>query len=209
MVKKGIRLIVGILLAGLLFFGLAYVISYIEFKYTQPPAEPKVIAIIFDRSGGFAGVDEKWTIYTDGSTEYENRKTGKLVKGHVSAQEVANLLEFAYEEGFFSLEKHEYLPPTICCDRFSYTITVLYPHPRCPDLVWKTVMAMDGADAPEGLWRIMGELNNLVSSVDTPDSKCVGEMEELKLGQQCCPGLQPQHTKLGKVLCVPPGVLVD
>lgn len=124
---------------------------------TRAPAEP-VLAISYQRSGGLAGIDERWIINDDGLIEGRDLTTGDrgtAMTGRVEAQEVANLLKFIEKEGFFSF-KERYGFPSNCRDCFTYRITVF------GEGKGKVVTAMDGGDAPEGLWRIIDELNTLV-----------------------------------------------
>lgn len=124
-------------------------------RFRSSPAEP-ILVINYQRSGGFAGVDERWFIYSDGRVEGRD-----LTTGNVGTQAVADLLELIEEEGFFSFEER-YFPQSLCCDRFTYRIVVF------TEGKGKVVTAMDGADAPEGLWQIIGELNRLTFSVGRP-----------------------------------------
>jgi len=114
--------------------------------------------IIFRRSGGLSGVSESWIIYEDGRVIYQEEMKGESAAGEVEAQELAGLLALIEEVGFFSFSD-SYLPQDICCDRFSYEITVF------KDGQSKRVTTMDGAEAPEGLWTIMGELNRLLAGI--------------------------------------------
>ncbi len=122
-----------------------------------PLSEGKPI-IVFRRSGGLAGVSESWTIYEDGQVVYQEEKKEESATGKIKAQELAGLLGLIEETGFLSFSD-SCMPQNTCCDRFSYEITVL------KDGQSKRVTAMDGAEAPEGLWRIMGELNRLLVGI--------------------------------------------
>jgi len=114
--------------------------------------------IVFRRSGGFTGVSESWVIYEDGRVAYREEMKGKSATGEIEAQELAGLLALIEEKGFFSFND-SYMPQDICCDRFSYEITVY------KDGQGKRVTTIDGAEAPEGLWTIMGELNKLLAGI--------------------------------------------
>ncbi len=74
-------------------------------------------AVIFKRTGGLAGLNEGWTIYTDGRIE-----TNSSIQPELSAEEVEQLLSSLEATGFFELEG-SYLPDDTCCDRFFYEIT--------------------------------------------------------------------------------------
>ena len=75
------------------------------------------VAVIYHRSGGIAGVDEQWIIYTDGGIESPDGRR------QVGPQQVQELLDTIKAAGFFDLDD-SYLPMNTCCDRFIYDITV-------------------------------------------------------------------------------------
>jgi len=127
-----------ILLSGLLFFlvGCAPVLSEVlpqdsptpvGTKSTPLPAKPPLsegnALIVFRRSGGLMGVSESWVIYEDGHVTYQEEIEGESAAGEIEAQELAGLLALIEEAGFFSFSD-SYMPQNICCDRFSYEITV-------------------------------------------------------------------------------------
>jgi len=114
--------------------------------------------IVFRRSGGLMGVSESWVIYEDGRVAYQEEIKGESATGEIEAQELAGLLALIEEAGFFSF-RDSYMPQNICCDRFSYEITVFQDGRN------KRVTTMDGAEAPEGLWTIIGELNKLLAGI--------------------------------------------
>ncbi len=111
-------------------------------------------AIIYKRSGGFAGVHEQWTVYPD----------GRIVAGdgrqwRVTPEQVEQLLAEIEALGFFEMSGR-YMPLNMCCDRFAYEITV-----RRGDTV-KTITTIDAApDTPPELWRVIDEINRLVSGL--------------------------------------------
>ena len=76
-------------------------------------------AVIFKRSGGLAGLDEEWVIFTDGRIE-----TNSATQPELSAAEVEQLLTSLASSGFFALEG-SYLPDDTCCDRFFYEVTAV------------------------------------------------------------------------------------
>lgn len=76
-------------------------------------------AVIFKRTGGIAGLNEQWTIFTDGTVE-----TNSASQPELSAEDVEQLLNSLQSSGFFELEG-SYLPEDTCCDRFSYEITAV------------------------------------------------------------------------------------
>jgi len=104
------------------------------------------------------GVSESWVIYEDGRVAYQEEIKGESATGEIEAQELAGVLALIEEAGFFSF-RDSYMPQNICCDRFSYGITVF------KDSQSKSVTTMDGAEAPEGLWSVIGELNRLLVGI--------------------------------------------
>lgn len=97
-------------------------------------------AVIFMRSGGLAGVEEKWVIFTDGRVE-----TNSSIAPQLSSGEVNQLLNNLNNTGFFSLVDR-YLPEDTCCDRFLYEITALQ------GTTYHTVTTLESTpDMPEAL----------------------------------------------------------
>jgi len=131
-------------------------------KSTPLPGETPVSEgsplIVFRRSGGLMGVSESWVIYEDGRVAFQEEMKGESATGEVEAQDLAGLLGLIEETSFFSFGD-SYMPQNICCDRFSYEITLFQ------DGQSKRVTTMDGAEAPEGLWTIIGELNKLLAEM--------------------------------------------
>lgn len=104
------------------------------------------------RSGGFAGLDETWTLEADGTVFGPDGSTGQL-----DAAAMADLAAAVAAAGFFDLDP-EYLPADPCCDRFAYRVT-LSDGTRS-----HSVVTMDGAAAPEALFTL---IQVLLSGVQT------------------------------------------
>jgi hypothetical protein len=112
-------------------------------------------AIVYRRSGGFAGVSEQWIIYADGRITAGNGR-----QWQVKPERVEQILDDIQALGFFEM-KGRYMPLNTCCDRFTYEITV-----RRGGVV-HTVVTMDAApDAPVALWQILEKVSSLL--VDLP-----------------------------------------
>jgi len=92
----------------------------VPMKIPQPEGNA---LIVFRRSGGLMGVSESWVIYEDSQVAYQEEIKGESAAGEIEAQELAGLLALIEETGFFSFSD-SYMPQNICCDRFSYEITV-------------------------------------------------------------------------------------
>ena len=114
---------------------------------------PEEAVIIYRRSGGFAGLDEEWMIYEDGTV---NAKSGDHMK--VDPGQVSSLLETIDGLGFFELET-SYMPKSLCCDLFSYELVVHYKG------VTMAVAAMDGADAPDHFWSALDAIRVFIEGL--------------------------------------------
>jgi hypothetical protein len=116
----------------------------VEPEQTPTPAPTATFtsntAVIFKRSGGFAGLNEQWTIFTDGRIE-----TNSPTQPQLSAEAVEQLLNSLESSGFFELD-NTYLPDDTCCDRFFYEITAVQ------NSTFHTVTTLDATpDMPEAL----------------------------------------------------------
>ncbi len=76
-------------------------------------------AVIFNRSGGIAGLDETWTVFLDGTVE-----TNSTTQPQLSAEDVEQLLNSLESTGFFELEDR-YMPEDTCCDHIFYQVTAV------------------------------------------------------------------------------------
>ena len=81
---------------------------------TEEAGEP---VIIFNQTGGFAGVDLTWSIYANGLIVTPD---GEELS--VDPASVDELLEIITQAGFFELVQPK--PGNICCDFFTFTLTV-------------------------------------------------------------------------------------
>lgn len=117
---------------------------------TGKPADetdlPQALAgakITFTRDGGFAGTNDKWTVYGDGRFS----PSGGPDKD-VELTSLAKLLARLQEIGFFSVH---YAPDPFspCADCYTYTLSVTYQN-RTNQISWQ-----DGdADLPETIERM-------------------------------------------------------
>ena len=102
------------------------------------------VVLVYKRSGGFAGLDEEFTIYANGRI---TSKDGR--EWWVEPEQVDLLLAELEQMGFFDLQP-SYLPKNPCCDLFFYELSVY-----SGDQVW-TVHTVDGAPgAPDSLWEML------------------------------------------------------
>lgn len=106
--------------------------------------------IVYERSGGLAGVSDRWAVYPDGrvvSSEGQER--------WVTEQEVTELLDEIEALGFFEMQG-SYGPLDACCDRFTYRITVVRGDEA------KTVRAVEAEpDIPQEFWRVAELIRHL------------------------------------------------
>jgi hypothetical protein len=95
----------------------------------------------YQRSGGFAGLDETWLIYGDGRIVEPNGN-----ETLIEPEQVAQLLVDLEEAGFFQLDP-TYEPENPCCDRFTYVLTAQVGERA------NRMSAVDGVESvPEELW---------------------------------------------------------
>jgi hypothetical protein len=108
-------------------------------------------AVIFKRSGGIAGLNEQWTIFTDGTVV-----TNSATQPEFSAEAVEQMLGSLESSGFFELEA-TYLPDDTCCDRFLYEITAVQ------DTSFHTVTTLEATpDMPEALQQALRLLQTVL-----------------------------------------------
>lgn len=96
------------------------------------PASASAQRVTVERTGGYLGLHDVF-----------------VVNASDPAPEVPNLVSLASSPEFQSLDQ-SYLPPSTCCDRFSYLVTVDYA-----DGTSEVVLTMDGAKAPDVLWKVI------------------------------------------------------
>lgn len=109
----------------------------------------------YERSGGFAGFQDRLTIYADGQAVL-NRKGVETIF-HLTPEEMAQIQGELTSADFTSLNE-TYLPADPCCDRFTYIIRFYAATSGKPH----TVTTMDGTIPPQ-LTPVLQALNNLVS----------------------------------------------
>ncbi len=117
------------------------------------PAERQVV-ITYERSGGIAGINERWLIYSDGSVVDAQGRGGQA-----QAEEVAALLQRIKAAGFFSWAE-VYQPANPCCDRMTHVLTVTL------DGQTHRVLVLDGTEeAPPALFEVLDAVQALIRSV--------------------------------------------
>ena len=116
-----------------------------------PKDMPPDAVLVYHRSGGIAGIDEVWTIYSDGRITKD--RGGEW---QAPAERVTALLQAIDELGFFNMQA-SYMPADTCCDRFSYELAVRNKGQE------HQVITMDGAPGtPEAFWQILTEVQRFL-----------------------------------------------
>ncbi len=119
---------------------------------TVPPE--KQVVIIYERSGGIAGMSQRWLIYSDGSVVDAQ---GRGIQ--VDAQEIYALVTRITNAGFFSWAE-AYMPEDPCCDRYTHVLTVTANGKT------HRVEVLDGTPgAPQELWIVLEDVQQLVQRI--------------------------------------------
>jgi hypothetical protein len=115
--------------------------------------------IRYEKTGGFAGLSERWTVTREGQVISE---TGE--EHSASPEQVEALAAELEALGFFELED-SYTPSGACNDCFNYTITVS----RGEQV--KTVAFVDSGEAPDRLYEVIARIDAfLAASRGLPES---------------------------------------
>ncbi len=110
--------------------------------------------IVYTRNGGIGGIQETWRIYADGQVELAARD--KITPyGQLAADSVNKAMQQIVDSGFFSLAEN-YMPENRCCDRFTYSLTVLAGQRS------KMVITMEGAEQPPALASALAIVSSLI-----------------------------------------------
>ena len=128
----------------------------------QPAAQPESAegslpedaVVIYGRSGGFAGLQQEWTIHPDGRVILPNGSEKQADPAQAQA-----VFEAIQSANFRSLDA-AYLPEQTCCDLFTYTITVQTGSDS------QTITTMDGANEPESLTAVFQAIDDLIQTIN-------------------------------------------
>lgn len=116
----------------------------------ETTGQPEVV-LRYQRTGGIAGVNQEWTVYSDG-TIVGNDGTTK----QASVEEVVRLLTDIEELGFYDMAPR-YGDPRACCDMFTYVISVRGSSRQ------HSVTTVDAADdAPAELMDVLSRVSHFV-----------------------------------------------
>ena len=104
--------------------------------------------IVYGRSGGFAGLQQEWTIHADGRID--------LPDGSQKQVEVAKVKDLfaTIQTANFQTLNESYLPEDDCCDLFTYTVTV------------QTGAKAQTVSMMEGTTNVPGELTAVFQTID-------------------------------------------
>lgn len=116
---------------------------------SSSPVLQNELVIEYQRSGGYAGVDERYSIFSDGLIS-----TNKKREWWADTRELNELIEQIKTLGFYDLAT-EYAPKNACCDRFSFRLKVMTGNkahsvnamggdPRVPKQFWEVLKAVQG-----------------------------------------------------------------
>jgi hypothetical protein len=121
-------------------------------QQSTPPKDG--VLVIFQKTGGIAGIDETMTVYADGRIELTNRK-GVMKTAQVTSADLSKLQQALADPEFAKL-KSRYMANG--ADMFIYTLTM-------PGAAKQTIITMDGAQNPPVLKQALSELQQLRSKV--------------------------------------------
>lgn len=118
----------------------------------QTAGEP---VIILQQEGGYAGVMQTWAIYADGHILTEQNSSCRA-----EPESISDLQTMAEESGFFEMSFTQ--ASAICCDFFTYTLTI-----QSGDMVNTVVVSEGDPKMPQ-------ELRELLFSVQQTVNSCNG-----------------------------------
>ena len=117
-----------------------------EMREGQEIADGRVL--IYNRSGGFAGVSEEWIIYADGTIIAPDGTAHQVETKQVQA--------IVDKTGGMNV-KDSYVAKNNCCDHFNYKITYFVEGEL------KSVSTVDGAKQPAELTAVLDDLGQLLA----------------------------------------------
>ncbi len=128
--------------------------SPVRFEDTETILSDDTV-IIYGRSGGFAGLQQEWTIYADGRIDLPDGSQKR-----VDPAQIQTLFDTIRTANFQSLNE-SYLPEDTCCDLFTYNVTVQ------TDSEKQTITTMDDAsNVPVELTAVLQAINQLIQTVE-------------------------------------------
>ena len=119
------------------------------------PTSQNSVLVIYERSGGLAGLRDRLTIHRNGHCELQRK--GAEREFTLQPGQLAHLTELMEEADFPGL-KGEYLPTNSGADYFEYVISY-----QAGEGKMHSVRARSGA-VPDDLQPVLSELDRLISS---------------------------------------------
>ena len=109
--------------------------------------------IVYGRSGGFAGLQQEWTIHANGQIDFPDGS-----QKQADPEQVLTLFDAVQAANFPSLNA-AYLPEDTCCDLFTYTVTIQ------TDRETHTITTMDNApNVPAALTAVFQSIDALIQN---------------------------------------------
>jgi hypothetical protein len=112
----------------------------------KPGPIPAGALLVYRRSGGFAGIDQTWTLFTDGRMDLPGGRNRS-----VSAGEAQALVDGLEQMGFFRLDE-SYGRLGACCDHYTYQLTLVKNGQA------RTITYIDSAELPTVLGQMQGRV---------------------------------------------------
>jgi hypothetical protein len=113
---------------------------------------PQGAVLSYQRSGGFAGIEERWIVYADGHIQDSQGN-----EWYAPVDMIQELLQTIDGLEYFSLHS-SYLTKNTCCDRFIYQLIVQYGGKT------HQVVTIDAnEDTPEALKQILVEVQSFLN----------------------------------------------
>lgn len=113
--------------------------------------------IIYQREGGFAGLSQEWTIYSDGTVYAPGEQ--ELA---ADPDDIAELLSLSTSAEVSALDG-SYVPKDNCCDKNIYTVTITDGDQE------KTIRTTDDAQQPEELTELLAAIEELIANASTAE----------------------------------------
>lgn len=111
--------------------------------------------IVYGRSGGFAGLQQEWTIHADGQINFPDGS-----QKQADPEQLLTVFDAVQAANFSSLNA-AYLPEDTCCDLFTYTVTVQTGSET------HTITMMDNApNVPDGLTAVFQSIDALIQNAE-------------------------------------------
>lgn len=114
------------------------------------------VVLVYERSGGIAGIVQVFTVYADGRVILTSNRETAGKPAQVDPETVKALVLAMERAGFFDLQE-SYLTEDVCCDRVVHRIVVYR------DGQAKSVTTIDGYEGmPEALRQVLDALNRFL-----------------------------------------------